>query len=67
MYERARDRRVSRDIDVEECGDASMGGIDVFIARPEARHPRPQTDGTAGHARTRSEGIATQEAAQAIG
>lgn len=44
-----------------------MGGIDVFIARPEAHHPRPQTDGAAGHDRTRSEGIATQEAAQAIG
>ena len=30
---------------------------------PEARHPRPQPDGTAGHARTRSEAVATPETA----
>ena len=40
-----------------------MRGIDVFIARAEAHHPRPQPDGTAGHARTRSEVVATPEAA----
>ena len=51
--ERARQRRGSRDIAGEECGDVSMRGIDVFIARAEARHPHPQPDGTAGHARTR--------------
>ena len=44
-----------------------MGGADVFIPRPEAPHPRPQPDGSAGHARTRSEGVATQEAEMAIG
>jgi hypothetical protein len=31
--ERARQRRVSRDIAVEECGDVPMRGIDVFVAR----------------------------------
>ncbi|MEI7945425.1 MAG: hypothetical protein WCJ02_01955 [bacterium] len=67
MRERARDRRVSRDIAGEECGEVSMGGADVFITRPEAPHPRPQPDGSAGHARTRSEGVATQEAEKAIG
>ena len=65
--ERARQRRGSRDIAGEECGDVPMRGIDVFIARAEARHPRPQPDGTAGHARTRSEAVATPEAAQVLG
>ena len=67
MRERMRDRRISRDIAGEECGDAVLGGIDVFIARPEPRPPRPQTDGSAGYARTRSEGVATQEADQTFG
>ena len=44
-----------------------MGGADVFIPRPEAPHPRPQPDGFAGHARTRSEGVVTQEADKVIG
>ena len=34
---------------------------------PEARHPHPQPDGTAGHARTRSEDVATPEAAHGLG
>ena len=34
---------------------------------PEARQPHPQTDGTAGHARTRSEAVATPEAAHVLG
>ena len=42
-------------------------GVDVFITRPEASHPRPQPDGSAGHARTRSEGVATQEADTVLG
>ena len=65
--ERARQRRGSRDIAGEECGDVPMRGIDVFIARAEAHHPRPQPDGTAGHARTRSEVVATPEAATGPG
>jgi len=65
--ERARQRRGSRDIAGEECGDVPMRGIDVFIARAEAHHPRPQPDGTAGHARTRSEVVATPEAATGLG
>ena len=65
--ERARDRRSSRDIAGEECGDVPMRGIDVFIARAEAHHPRPQPDGTAAHARTRSEVVATPEAATGPG
>ena len=44
-----------------------MRGIDVFIARAEAHHLRPQPDGTAGHARTRSEAVATPEAATGPG
>ena len=67
MHERSRDRRGSRDIEGEECGEAPMGGVDVFSTRSEARHPRPQPDGSAGHARTRSEGVATQEAENVIG
>ena len=34
---------------------------------PEARQPHPQTDGAAGHARTRSEDVATPEAAHGLG
>ena len=44
-----------------------MGGADVFITRPGASHPHPKPDGSAGHARTRSEGVATQEADRSIG
>jgi len=65
--ERARDRRGSRDIAGEECGDAPMGGADVSVTRSEACHPRPQPDGTAGHARTRSEAVAIPEAAHGLG
>ena len=36
MHERSRDRRVSRDIEGEECGEVPLGGIDVFSTRPEA-------------------------------
>ena len=67
MHERARDRRGSRDIDGEECGDVPLNGIDVSIARSRGASPRPQPDGSAGHARTRSEGVATQEAEKVIG
>jgi hypothetical protein len=59
--ERARERRGMRDIAGEECGGASLRGIDVFIARAGAHQPRPQPDGTAGHARQRSEAVETPE------
>ena len=65
--ERARDRRGSRDIAGEECGGASLRGMDVSIARAEAHHPRPQPNGTAGHARTRSEDVEAPEAAMDSG
>ena len=65
--ERARQRRGMRDIAGEECGDAHLRGIDVSIARADARHPRPQPDGTAGHDRTRSEAVATPETATGPG
>ncbi|MEI7946400.1 MAG: hypothetical protein WCJ02_06875 [bacterium] len=44
-----------------------MGGADVSVTRSEAHHPRPKPDGTAGHARKRSEAVATPEAAQGLG
>ena len=44
-----------------------MGGADVSVTRSEARQPRPKPDGTAGHARTRSEAVATPEAAHGLG
>jgi len=65
--ERARQRRGSRDIAGEECGDVSLRGIDVSIARAEAHQPHPQPDGTAGHDRTRSEAVAAPEAATGHG
>jgi hypothetical protein len=44
-----------------------MGEVDVFSTRPEASHPRPQADGSAGHDRTRNEGVSTQEADPVLG
>ena len=44
-----------------------MGGGPVFGDRSEAAPPRPQPDGSAGHARTRSEGVSTQEADTVLG
>jgi hypothetical protein len=44
-----------------------MGGGPVFGIRPEAAPPRPQPDGSAGHDRTRSEGVSTQEADTVLG
>jgi hypothetical protein len=37
------------------------------VTRPEASHPRPQPDDSAGHARTRSEGAAKQQADTGLG
>jgi hypothetical protein len=42
-------------------------GVPVFGPRPEAASPRPQPDGSAGHDRTRNEGVSTQEADPVLG
>jgi hypothetical protein len=44
-----------------------MSGGPVFGGRSEVAPPRPQPDDSAGHARTRSEGVATQETDTVLG